>query len=244
MIGAHLLALVCVSVAAGLGVWQYDAWQARRTAEAIDLTRGTPVALGDVMGADDPFPGDRVGQPVTVSGTWLPEGTVFVDGREHDGREGYWVVTPLTTGSAQDAALPIVRGWVASPLEAPPAPTGTAEVEGLLQPSEGTGALDADPLDDIFPQLRIADLVQRVDTDLYSGYAVLSDLQPADAAPDGLVAADIEQLPPPGQFTALRNLLYAVEWWVFGAFALFIWWKFVRESAEEAAADHPVALTT
>ena len=32
-----------------------------------------------------------------------------------------------------------------------------------------------------------------------------------------------------GRFTALRNLLYAVEWWVFGAFAAFIWWRWVRD---------------
>ena len=30
--------------------------------------------LTDVLGPDDPFPGDQVGQPVTLSGTWLPDG--------------------------------------------------------------------------------------------------------------------------------------------------------------------------
>ena len=32
----------------------------------------------------------------------------------------------------------------------------------------------------------------------------------------GLPAADLDQLPEAGRFTALRNLLYGVEWWVFG----------------------------
>ena len=245
MLGAHLLALVCAGAAVGLGVWQYDAWQAQRTAEALDLTQRAPVALEGLMGPDDPFPGDRVGQPVTVRGTWLPEGTVFVGGREHDGQDGYWVVTPLTTGGPTDPALPIVRGWVQSPDQAPAAPTGTAEVQGLLQPSEGTGAYDSEPLDDIYPQLRIADLVQRIDTDLYGAYAVVeADAPGVNAGTTGLTAADVEQLPKPGQFTAVRNLLYAVEWWFFGAFALFIWWRFVTEEAEETAANDPVALST
>lgn len=246
MLGAHLLAIICVGAAVGLGVWQYDAWQTTRAAKAVDLTQSAAVPLDDLMGPDDPFPGDRVGQPVTLSGTWLPEGTVYVSGREHDGQNGFWVVTPLTVGGPDDAAVPIVRGWVQRPDEAPSAPTGTAELQGVLQPPEGTGAFDEDPLDDVYPQLRVADLVQRIDSDLFGAYAVLEDGAPGvNTGADGLVAADVEQLPEPGQFTALRNLLYAVEWWFFGAFALFIWWRFVTEDEPELSpgtpAAHPVA---
>ena len=35
----HLLVLVLVAAAVWLGTWQWDAWQARRDAEARDLTR-------------------------------------------------------------------------------------------------------------------------------------------------------------------------------------------------------------
>ena len=52
--------------------------------------------------------------------------------------------------------------------------------------------------------------MQRVDGDLYSAYAVAQD------GVGGLPAADLAQLPDAGTFTALRNLLYALEWWVFG----------------------------
>ena len=105
----HLLALVLVAAAGWLGTWQYDAWQARRAAEVTDLTLVDPLPLDAVMGPDDPFPGDKVGQPVILGGTWVPEGTVYVSGREHDGDEGYWVVTPLAVGGPDAAALPIVR---------------------------------------------------------------------------------------------------------------------------------------
>jgi surfeit locus 1 family protein len=234
--GVHLLALVCVAAAVLLGAWQYDAWQEHRAAEATDLTRRDPIPLADAMGPDDPFPGDRVGQPVALDGTWVPGGTVFVSGREHEGRSGYWVVTPLAISAADAPALPVVRGWVPSTAAAPPPPTGRAELVGWLQPPEGSTAVDDDPGDDVLPELRVADLVQRVDQDLYGAYAVLP--RPTD----GLEPADLDQLPEVGRFTALRNLLYAVEWWFFGAFALFVWVRWLRDEAgPDASQDTPQA---
>jgi surfeit locus 1 family protein len=231
--GVHLLALVCVVAAGALGLWQYDAWQARRAAEASDLTRQDPIPLAEVMGPDDPFPGDRVGQPVRLDGTWVPDGTVLVSGRDHDGRTGYWVVTPLAISAPDDPALPVVRGWVPSSTSAPPPPSGRAELVGWLQPPEGATTVDDNPGDDVLPQLRIADLVQLVDQDLYGAYAVLT--RPTE----GLARADLDQLPEVGRFTALRNLLYAVEWWFFGAFALFVWVRWLRDEAGNDASEDP-----
>ena len=47
------------------------------------------------------------------------------------------------------------------------------------------------------------------------------------------------------QLHGLRNLLYALQWWVFGAFALFVWWRHLAdtlalESAAAEAAAEPV----
>lgn len=220
VLGATALALVLVGTAGWLGWWQLEAWQARRDAEARDLTTLASVALDDVMGSDDPFPGDQVGRPVDVAGEWLPEGSFVVSGRVQDGRDGFWAVSPLELAGTDTAVL-VVRGWSAEAEVG--APTGAAEVTGWLQPPEGTGAVDDDPDDDVVPQLRIADAVQRVDADLYGAYVVAQEPAP------GLEAADLESLPEVGRFTALRNLLYATEWWFFGAFAAFIWWRWVRD---------------
>ena len=185
----HLLALALVTAAALLGLWQLDAWQTRRADEARDLTRADPVALSSVMGPDDPFPGRSVGQPVTLEGDWVSTGTVFVSGRELDGRDGYWMVTPLAIGGADRPALPVVLGWVADPSSAPAPPEGSADLVGWLQPTEGTGAVDDDPGDDVLPQLRIADLVQHVGQDLYGAYAV------AQHGVGGLPAAELVAAP-------------------------------------------------
>lgn len=231
--GAHLLAVVLVAAAAGLAWWQYDAYQAQREAQARDLTSAEPVALTDVMGPDDPFPGGSVGRPVSVDGTWVPTGTVLVEGKEHDGEQGYWVVTPLAVGGADAPALPVVRGWVADRDDVPGAPSGPAGVTGWLQPTDGTGQVDTDRTDDVVPQVRTADLIQHVDQDLYGAYAVLDHDTAPEPVTAGLVPADLEQLPPPAGGTGLRNLLYALEWLLFGAFAGFIWWRYVRDVTQE-----------
>jgi cytochrome oxidase assembly protein ShyY1 len=230
----HLVAVVLVVAALLLGLWQLDAWRARRADEARDLTRSDPVSLASVMGPDDPFPGRSVGQPVQLDGEWVPGGTVFVSDRAHEGADGYWMVTPLAIGGTGEPALPVVLGWVADPASAPAPPEGEAGLVGWLQPPEGSGAVDDDPDDDVLPQLRIADVVQHVDQDLYGAYVI------AQEGVDGLPAADLAQLPDAGRFTAVRNLLYAIEWWFFGAFAVLIWWRWVQEQLAAAAATPAV----
>ena len=241
-VAGHLLALVLVAAAVALGFWQLEAWQARREAEAVDLTRTEPVRVTDVMGPDAPFPGDRLGAPVVVEGTWVPGGTVYVDGREDRGRDGVWAVTPLAvSGAADDAALLVVRGWAPTPADAGPPPSGAATLTGWLQPPEGTGQFDDDPSDDVLPQLRIADAIQHVDQDLYGAYVVLDPV--ADGTNTGgeaLEPADLEELPEASSFTALRNFFYALEWWVFGGFATFIWWRWVQDTRAAEAVEEPV----
>lgn len=243
----HLVALAAVGTAGWLGLWQYDAWQERRSDQARDFTRLEPTSLSEVMGPDDAFPGDKVGQPVLLTGTWVPAGTVYVSGREHDGEDGFWVVTPLEVGP-DDAALLVVRGWAPSVEGTPSPPAGEAELVAWLQPTEGTGATDDDPGDDVLPQLRVADALQHVDQDLYGAYAVARDEAATNAGTAGLEPASLDQLPEVGRFTAVRNLLYALEWWVFAAFAAFVWWRFVRDemarettvaSADEVGVEAP-----
>ena len=241
----HLLTLALVATAVWLGAWQWDAWQERRAAAVRDLTQREPVPLDSVLGPDDPFPGNRVGQPVVLAGEWLDQGTVFIE-RE----SGYWVVTPLVVDGPDGSAIPVVRGVAESP-QAPPV-TGRAELVGWLQPPEGTGQVDPDPNDDVLPQLRVADLVQRVDVDLYGGYAVVADeVAPGDwpvgdraqnAGTRGLEQADLAELPESGRFTAARNLFYAIEWWIFGGFAIFVWLRYLLDTraAERRPAD-PIA---
>ena len=227
--GAHLLMVLALAAAVALGIWQYHAWEAGRAAEQRDLSEAAPLALDAVMKGDDPFPGKYLGQPVSFSGEWLPQGTLYVADRRLDGRRGYWVMTPVLHG---DSAMPVVRGWSERPQA--PAPSGSVQVRGWLQPSEGTHAPDDDPHDDVIPEMRIASVVEHVDADLYSGFVVA---QSAGSGTDGLEPVPPAAVPKVSGTTHLRNLLYAFQWWIFGGFAVYIWVRWCRDVLEDRAAQ-------
>ena len=63
-----------------------------------------------------------------------------------------------------------------------------------------------------------------MDRDLYSGFVIAEAQRTA-----GLEPVTPASLPKPSTFTSLRNLLYAFEWWFFGAFAVFIWGRWCAD---------------
>lgn len=215
--------VVCVAIAAGLGVWQYDAWHRHRVDAARDLENKPAKTLSTVMSGDSPFPARWSGQPVAFSGSWLGADTLFVSDRTRAGRTGYWVVTPVRVDGTA-SAMPVVRGWTNRP--SAPAVDGPVEVTGWLQASEGDDAVDADPGDDVIPSMRVASLVAHVDEDLYSGFVIARVPDPTGAVEPVRAA----KVPGVSGFTGLRNLLYGIEWWVFAGFAVFVWVRWCRDS--------------
>jgi surfeit locus 1 family protein len=230
--GGHLLMVVAVAACILLGRWQLGVWHGHRVDDATSVTRETPVALDDVLGPDAAFPGSGVGRPVVVEGRWDPAHTVYVSGRTYDGRTGVWAVTPVVT--ATGSAIPVVRGWTPSAVGSPAAPSGQAALVGLLQPSEDTGTPDGNTHDDVIPELSVTDLLPRAPYDLYGGYAVATDRSlptggTVSTGMTGLSPVSSEHLPGAGATSGLRNFLYAFQWWVFGAFAAFVWWRWLQE---------------
>jgi cytochrome oxidase assembly protein ShyY1 len=217
--------VACVALAVGLGLWQLGAWQEHRDAAARDLADQPAVPLSQLMTGDSPFPGSSVDQPVAFTGTWLGQDTLYVSDRELHGRSGYWVVTPVLVDGTR-SAMPVVRGWSARPSAS--VPTGAVQVTGWLQATEAGDGVDADPDDDVIPSMRVASLVEHVDEDLYSGYVVAKTVSSG-------TGTSIEPVTPPrsegvSATTGLRNLLYGIEWWFFGGFAVFVWVRWCRDS--------------
>jgi cytochrome oxidase assembly protein ShyY1 len=233
MLLLHLAAAAALLGTVLLGRWQVDVWQQHRHDQSSQLEHAPAKPLAALMGRDSPFPAASVGQPVRFGGTWLPRSTVYVAGRPAHGQDGYWMVTSLSTCGAPSpapcrpaSAVPVVLGWTPRRTDAPAPPRGTATVTGWLQPGDADQP-DANPRDDVLPALQIGDLAQRMREDLYSAYVILS--APVDARA-GLVAVTPGSLPKPPTFTALRNLLYGIEWWFFGGFAVFLWWRWCRDA--------------
>lgn len=229
---AHIIALILVAAAGALGCWQFSSWQDQRDKAAEGLSEAAPVPLTEAMGPDDRFTEANVGKRVRVAGVWLPGTTIRISDRTQGGTDGAWVATGVGVPGKDDPVMYVVRGWAPSlaAAEVDP-PSGEVELVGWLQGPEGTGEVDQDPDDDVLPQLRIADLVQFVAQDLYGGFVIAG---PDYADRSSLEPADPDALPQPKATTALRNLLYAIEWWAFGLFAAYIWWRYV---ADQVAGD-------
>lgn len=71
---------------------------------------------------------------VKAQGAFQPEGQLFIDNRQHGGRAGFHVITPLLLASGD--VLLVNRGWVARSEAYPappevPVPRGAQQVEGL-----------------------------------------------------------------------------------------------------------------
>ncbi len=221
----HLALALALAAVWWLSGWQLDTWRAERTAAERDVGSIRPVVLDELLGPDDVFGSAALGRQAVVKGTWLPQ--VFFVMRD----QGFWVVSPVRVDSSGSAIL-VVRGGAERPVAAPM--SGPAALTGWLQAGEGSRASDSDPADEIFPELRIPSFVERIDQDLYGGYVV------ANPPTDGLSAVTQHDVPPVSQTTGLRNLLYGIQWWIFGGFAVFIWWRWCRDQLA-AARPQPVA---
>ena len=233
-----LILLSAAVVCARLGLWQLDrAVQRGENAAAAAATlaaAAAPEPLTQVLAPQTSFPSALVAHTVTVSGTFEPDQLV-VTGRVNAGADGVLVLSPLRV-TATGALLPVVRGWVpdlaaAAGLLAPAAADGTVEVTGYLQVGEaaGTGAVPAGQIDAISP----AELVNLWRGPIYSGYLVLSQVTPAQQG--AITALDPPTTPSSGGLN-IQSLSYAVQWWVFGAFALLLWLRMVRDETQDRLA--------
>jgi cytochrome oxidase assembly protein ShyY1 len=247
-----LVFLAAAAVCGRLGVWQIDrAYErANLAAEhaATEAAATGPAALGDLLAPQADFPGEQVGRAARVVGTYETDGQMLVAGRSLDGVDGYLVLTPLRvsddgTGGESWAslsgppALPVVRGWVDSATPGPEAlevPEGDVEVTGWLQASESTSRTGTLPADTGGPPLTqdIASsaLANTWTGPVYTGYLVLTASDPAQPT---VAEGGPALLPRPvlegGSDVNLQNFFYALQWWVFGLFAVALWVRLVRD---------------
>jgi cytochrome oxidase assembly protein ShyY1 len=232
-------ALVVVLVAFTLlGFWQLDHFEHHARSRADRPV----VAIDDVTHPGGRLAGADVARRVTAQGTYDVAQTRLVPGRERDHRAGFLVVTPLRTASG---VLPVVRGWIASRSSpAAGAPAGQVTVTGRLQGSESSEASAVDPLAAL-PDNEIAYLstVTLLETwpysprALYDGYAVASREAPAAT----VAPAVVEATRPSGGVGRWRNFAYALNWWLFGAAAVFFWGSVIRRAVRESRVAHPAA---
>lgn len=228
-IGALVLALVIASSFAALGQWQLS-----RSLEGGEITEQQSeslVALDSVATAQDPLASATTGQSVSFSAELVAGDYVVLSERRNTAGMGYWVVGHGVEQSG--ASIAIALGWAPS-LDA--AASAIAQLEASSPQSTFTGRLlptespqQSDFESGVRSALAVSELVnlwEDVPAGTYGGYVVSFD------APAGLEAIDS---PPPSTEVSLNllNVFYAVEWVVFAGFAVFLWYRLVRDVWEE-----------
>lgn len=215
-LGLGLLALVLMAVMSVLGLWQLGVYDQHQQADSRSRLDRPATPLEKVLGPDEAFPADAVSQPVTVTGRYLLHEQFEVHHSPLlDASDA--VVTPLQV--AGGSVILVVRGAGGATVAAP---TGEVSVSGLLEPSDATGSSPKHGR--VSGGLQIAALVQGFPQDLYGGYVVMTSSHPADPVPSVSVP-----LPAPSRWTGIRNLMYAVQWWLFAVFVAFMWWRILTE---------------
>lgn len=256
-IAGFVFAIAISGVFVLLSQWQFG----RSTRPEIPANPATEQVqpLTETLQPGEFFHGTDADQMVSAEGSYDPAKQLLVPGRLHDGRPGYWVVTAFAVSGAPTLSgvaaspqtwIPVARGWVADPADVPAPPSGVLELIGRLLPSEAPVPGTA-PRPGEATAVSVAELINYWEVSSYPGFVAATaeiaggeDVSPA-AVPGGLLPLDIGPQPPAQQINWL-NLFYSLEWVVFAGFALFIWWRLVKddyhrdlEEALDEKGEHP-----
>jgi surfeit locus 1 family protein len=216
------LALLLASVFAWLGDWQLSRARDEASREVREQAAAQPVTpLADVLAPAEPVTGEDVRRLVSARGRLDGDRVLTVPGRELHGEPGAWVLAPLVV-EGTGGTLPVVLGWLPDGARPPDVETGPVELTGRLEQSEAPVGGQTPDVEQV-PAVSSADLVNVWEPPLYTVYLAVTD-------PPGSLRPVPESEPPSG--FALQNLSYALQWWAFAGFAVFFWWRIVRDAHE------------
>ena len=231
VVPAALLAIAAVAVCGTLGWWQWN-----RASEQGEVRQpDPPVAIDQLI---EPAGGSAgIGRAVWADGQWADAEVALVPDREVDGQEAVLVVRafsvdPQATGTGEAGTLPVVVGWLppSDVASYDPAIEAASSVEGVLRSSEGAAPAQdpaqSPPAGSFWADaLSPAVLAQHWESPLYAA------LLTADQPEQGLRALpEIE----PARSLDFRSLTYAFEWWLFGAFFVFVGGRWIRDNGRAA----------
>lgn len=100
-----LTAAICIA----LGQWQLERAEVRR-ATRLTMEQGRNSAPLELEPTTAPT-ALLDWRLASLQGYWRNDLSILIDNRNHGGRPGYWVVTPLALASEPERAVLILRGW-------------------------------------------------------------------------------------------------------------------------------------
>lgn len=229
-IAALVLALGIAASFAALGQWQLE--RSVENVDVVDIDTETAVPLEELTDPGRGLTEAEVGRVVTVSGELVPRDTVRLEGRALDGRGGTWLVGHLITDEGD--SLAVALGFLADDAAAADLGIDRTEWVGRYLPSEEPQSSDFEAGE--FSAMSVAALINLwTETGpVYGGFLI------ADGPPPGY--EQIVATAPEREVTLnWLNLFYAVEWVIFGGFAVYLWYRLVRDAVERQAEEATTA---
>lgn len=221
--------VLCLAVAAGfalLGQWQLE----RSFDQAVIVERDTETAvpIERLTLPQQATTEAEAGHIVTVEGTFVEGDFVTLTDRMQHGDAGRWLVGHLRTPTGESLAVAI--GWAAADgaaftgVERALVASGAVAIEGRYLPSDSPE--QSDFVGGHRSALATAELVNLWNDPgpIYNGYVVSHDD----------LGLELIDSPMPDSEIQLNwlNIFYAIEWALFAIFAVYLWYRLVRDAWE------------
>lgn len=225
------LALAAATLFAFLGDWQLARSRDEAAREVRAGAEAQAVAsLDDVLAPAEPVSGEDVRRMVRATGQLDGDRLLVVPDRPLDGEPGRWLLAPLEV-EGSGGTLAVVLGWLPDGEPTPSVPTGRTTVEGRLEQGEPPAGGQIPDVTQV-PAVSPVDLVNVWEPPVYTAYLAVTEPEPP--------LRPVPETELENGF-ALQNFSYALQWWLFAAFAVFFWWRLVRDAhrrqvEQEAAA--------
>ncbi len=243
-----------------LSSWQLNASTSGTRLADPDKDRVRPYS--DIFKPHDVLGLDEVDTVVEATGTYVPGSSFLVENKLNDGVHGYWVValfipdgsdTVHTSLGEGQRGLIVARAWT-SQAEIPAEPTGPLTVAGRIvgnDPPLGTNQLSETGQQQgrTLASANSSYLTNVWNAALYNGI-LTADSETTGSTPltpEGTIAPTATVIGQSETYTPIRadqvtdtsldwlNIFYAIEWLVFAGFALYIWWRMLKDSVDKDA---------
>lgn len=259
-IAALLLVLAVAFGFVMLSKWQLNASTLGQV--SADPAKEVVHPWDSVLIEHEPLTTTEADTMVSATGKYVPGSSYLVAEKLHEGEKGYWVMSEFTpddaaqvtaTGKVQQRSIAVARGWTASP-EIPQEPSGEVTIAGRVVANDAP-FYSSDLTEEEKAQGRTlgsasaAQLSNIWDVPLYGALLTTDAEVPASEKlplnEDGTLSDSATIL---GQSKQLKpvhaqqvtdeevnwlNIFYALEWIVFAGFAVYLWWRMLRDSYRE-----------
>lgn len=221
-------ALMAVSVTLGMAMWQMSrAGQKQALQQRAQDRAALPPLDADALVGSGSDGAQVLDRRVVLHGHWLHRYTVYLDNRQMDGKQGFFVLTPLQLANVARTVVMVQRGWVQrnfedrTALPALPPVAGDVVVEGRIAPAPAKlYALGHQAEGNIRQNLDLADFARETGLPLVN-FSVLQD---------GPVGDRLQRDWPPIDTGVDKHHGYAFQWFALSGLIvfLFVWFQIVR----------------